>query len=122
MKPTFIKAYNEGLDDSHIEKLCEFLSIRNLIDNLMLRKNKIGDESAKAIAKYILDTNNPDEINSSNGVMQLFGWESTAGHKWAWCPETLGQQLYRAGFTLVEQGDGYFHNNPVRDFLIVGTK
>jgi hypothetical protein len=53
MKPTFIKAYNEGLDDSHIEKLCEFLSNRNLIDNLMLRKNKIGDEGAKAIAKYI---------------------------------------------------------------------
>ena len=78
--------------------------------------------NVKAIVKYILDTNDSDEINSSNGVMQLFGWESTAGHKWAWCPETLGQQLYRAGFKLVEQGDGHFHNNPVRDFLIVGTK
>jgi hypothetical protein len=27
--------------------------------------------------------------------MQLFGWESTAGHKWAWCPETLGQHYIK---------------------------
>lgn len=78
--------------------------------------------NVKSIAKHILDNDNPDEINSSNGVMQLFGWETTAGHKWAWCPETLGDLLFKAGFKEVEVGDGFFHNNPKRDFLIVGTK
>jgi hypothetical protein len=78
--------------------------------------------NVKSIAKHILETNNPDEINSSNGVMQLFGWETTEGHKWAWCPETLGDLLFKAGFKEVEVGDGHFHNNPKRDFLIVGTK
>jgi hypothetical protein len=78
--------------------------------------------NVKSIAKHILDNNDPYEINSSNGVMQLFGWETTAGHKWAWCPETLGQLMINVGFKDIEAGDGYFHNNPKRDFLIVGTK
>jgi len=78
--------------------------------------------NVKSIAKHILENNNPDEINNSNGVMQLFGWETTEGHKWAWCPETLGDLLFKAGFKEVEVGDGHFHNNPKRDFLIVGTK
>jgi predicted SAM-dependent methyltransferase len=42
--------------------------------------------NVKSIAQHILNNNDPSEINSSNGVMQLFGWETTAGHKWAWCP------------------------------------
>lgn len=78
--------------------------------------------NVKAVAKHIVESTTPSEINGSNGVMQLFGWETTAGHKWAWCPETLGELLYRAGFTTVEVGDGYFHGNATRDFLIVGTK
>jgi hypothetical protein len=76
----------------------------------------------KAIAQHILDSDDPNEINGPNGVMQLFGWESTAGHKWAWCQETLAQQLAAAGFETIEVARGYFHNNPKRDFLIVGTK
>lgn len=78
--------------------------------------------NVKAIAKHILENNKPDEINGSNGVMQLFGWETTAGHKWAWCPETLGDLLYKSGFREVQVGEGIFHSNPVRDFLIVGIK
>jgi hypothetical protein len=78
--------------------------------------------NVKAIAKHILENNDPKEINGSNGVMQLFGWETTAGHKWAWCPETLGELLYLSGFSNVEAGEGYFHNNKQRDFLIVGYK
>lgn len=78
--------------------------------------------NVKSIAKHILENSDPNEINSANGVMQLFGWETTAGHKWAWCPETLGDLLFRAGFKEVETGDGFFHNNQKRDFLIVGTK
>jgi ubiquinone/menaquinone biosynthesis C-methylase UbiE len=76
----------------------------------------------KTIAKYILETDDPDLINGSNGVMQLFGWESTKGHKWAWCKQTLGLSLFQAGFRNIETGRGYFHNNPIRDFLIIGTK
>jgi hypothetical protein len=78
--------------------------------------------NVKSIAKHILENSDPNEINSANGVMQLFGWETTAGHKWAWCPETLGDLLFKAGFKEVETGDGFFHNNQKRDFLIVGTK
>ena len=72
--------------------------------------------------KFILENNNPDEINSANGVMQLFGWQTTAGHKWAWCPETLADLMNKTGFETIEVGEGYFHNNKTRDFLIVGTK
>lgn len=78
--------------------------------------------NVKAIAKHILESTDPSEINGPNGVMQLFGWETTAGHKWAWCPETLGQLLANAGFNTIEVGEGYFHNNKTRDFLIVATK
>jgi hypothetical protein len=78
--------------------------------------------NVKSIAKHILDNNDPDEINGPNGVMQLFGYETTAGHKWAWCPETLGMLMHKTGFNEIEVGDGYFHNNPKRDFLIVGNK
>ena len=78
--------------------------------------------NVKSIAQHILDNQDPNEINGPNGVMQLFGWETTAGHKWAWCPETLTQLMLTAGFQTIELGEGYFHNNPKRDFLIVGTK
>lgn len=78
--------------------------------------------NVKSIAKHILDNEDPNEINGPNGVMQLFGWETTAGHKWAWCPETLAQLMFQAGFKTVELGEGYFHSNPKRDFLIVGIK
>jgi hypothetical protein len=77
--------------------------------------------NVKSIAQHILNNNDPSEINSSNGVMQLFGWETTAGHKWAWCPETLGDLMNKAGFKNIEAYEGYFHNNPKRDFLITGT-
>ena len=78
--------------------------------------------NVKAVAKFIMENEDPDLINGNNGIRQLFGWETTAGHKWAWCPETLGQLMNGAGFTNIEFGDGYFHGNPQRDFLIVGTK
>ena len=51
--PSFIKAVNEKLEDSHVEKLCGFLKGKNLIKSLNLRRNKIGDRGAKAIADYI---------------------------------------------------------------------
>ncbi len=78
--------------------------------------------NVKSIAKYILENDDPDLINGPKGVMQLFGWQTTAGHKWAWCPETLAQQFFNAGFTDIGYGDGIYHQNPERDFIIVGTK
>lgn len=48
-----IKAVNEGLTDDHVEKLCNFLANRNLIESLNLRRNKIGNKGAMAIAEYI---------------------------------------------------------------------
>ena len=78
--------------------------------------------NVKSIAKFILENDNADLINGSNGVMQLFGWQTTAGHKWAWCPETLADLMNKTGFETIEVGEGYFHNNKTRDFLIVGTK
>lgn len=78
--------------------------------------------NVKSIAKHILETDDPNEINGPNGVMQLFGWETTAGHKWVWCPETLGQLMFEAGFEDISYGDGHYHGNAKRDFLIVGKK
>ena len=78
--------------------------------------------NVKSIAKTILDSNDPNIINGPNGVMQLFGWETTAGHKWAWCPETLNQLMLEAGFIDIGYGDGVYHSNPQRDFIIVGNK
>ena len=44
---------NEALGDEHVEKLCAFLSGRNLIQSLNLRRNKIGNRGAIAIADYV---------------------------------------------------------------------
>ena len=53
MGPTMIKAVNEGLVDIHVESLVEFLSNRNLIKSLNLRRNKIGNQGAIALANFI---------------------------------------------------------------------
>ena len=53
LKTSKISAVNEGLDDDHIIKLCEYLSDRNQIKSLNLRRNKIGDRGAMAISNYI---------------------------------------------------------------------
>lgn len=78
--------------------------------------------NVKNIARLILESEDPSEINGPNGVMQLFGWETTSGHKWAWCPETLGQILLQSGFSDLQVGPGYFHGNEQRDFLIKAIK
>jgi hypothetical protein len=61
--------------------------------------------NVKSIAKFILENDDPDKINSSNGVMQLFGWQTTSGHKWAWCPETLADLMNKTGFETIEVGE-----------------
>ncbi len=76
----------------------------------------------KKIAKTVLSTNNPDIINGTNGVMQLFGWAETKGHKWAWCEDTLRPLLEKVGFDVFEVFDGGSHLRPERDFTIIAKK
>jgi len=76
----------------------------------------------KSICQTILSSDDPNIINGSNGAIQLFGDETTVGHKWCWCPETLSPLLYNAGFSKVEEREAYVHHNPSRDFLLVAFK
>ena len=76
----------------------------------------------KTIAVKIASTDNPDVINGDKCLKQLFGWETTAGHKWAWCPENLLPLLEEACFKYLDVGPGVFHDNPERDFMVVATK
>ncbi len=76
----------------------------------------------KKIAKSILKTNDPEIINGKNGVMQLYGWETTVGHKWAWCYDTLAPLLAEAGFKEISWRYGGTHENIERDITIIATK
>lgn len=53
LEPSVIRAQNEGLGDEHVAELCAFLSGRNLVKQLNLRRNAIGDKGAIALADYI---------------------------------------------------------------------
>ena len=75
----------------------------------------------KYIAKFILECNDPAELQGSKGIKQLFGYGNTYGHKWAWCPEILTPMFSEVGFVDINVQPGVFHSKE-RDFLIVGTK
>ncbi len=51
--PNVIQLPDQTLHDDQILKLCEFLKDRNMICRLNLRRNKIGNEGAKALANFI---------------------------------------------------------------------
>lgn len=53
LSPTSITVTNENLEDAHVAQLTQFLSGRNLIKQLNLRRNKIGDKGAIDIANYV---------------------------------------------------------------------
>ena len=76
----------------------------------------------KYIAKNIINATDPDIIEGYNGVKQLFGWDFSAGHKWAWCPETLKPLFVDVGFSRVTVERGKYHSNPDRDFIVKGVK
>ncbi len=76
----------------------------------------------KALARTILISDKPDIINGTNAVMQLFGWDTTAGHKWAWCYDTLAPLLAKAGFKEIGWTYGGTHNRPERDITITAIK
>ena len=75
----------------------------------------------KYIAKFILECNDPLELQGSKGIKQLFGYGNTYGHKWVWCPEILVPMFNDVGFINVTVQPGVFHSKE-RDFLIVGSK
>jgi hypothetical protein len=76
----------------------------------------------KKICKNILETSDPKIINGTNGVMQLYGWETTAGHKWAWCYDTLAPLLAGAGFKEIGWTYGGTHQRMERDITITSVK
>lgn len=76
----------------------------------------------KKIAKTVLNTSDEAIINGTNGVMQLFGWDTTKGHKWAWCADTIVPVLERNGFSIISVIDGGSHNRPERDVTIKAIK
>lgn len=76
----------------------------------------------KKLCKTILESNDPKVINGTNGVMQMFGWAETVGHKWCWCADTLVPLLNEIGFKTREVIDGGLHNRPERDITIIATK
>ena len=78
--------------------------------------------NVKVVAQKIIESNDPEIINGKDGVRQLYGFETTVGHKWAWCPETIVPILKKIGFKDIRIGDGVIHNNPTRDFVVEAIK
>ena len=52
-KPNVILIEKQELSDEHIEKLCEFLQNKDMILRLNVRRNKISNEGAKRLARFI---------------------------------------------------------------------
>jgi predicted SAM-dependent methyltransferase len=74
-----------------------------------------------SICKRIMQAKTISELHGKDCIRQLFGWENTHGHKWVWSPITIQDALERAGFK-TGLYKGYFHDNPGRDFVIIGVK
>lgn len=60
------------------------------------------------------------------GVLGFFGAgtpeEPYMSHKWGWYPDSLGEQLHKAGFTDIVVMSAQTHMKDVRDFRIKGVK
>ena len=57
-QPNVILIEQQDLQDSHIEELCEFLHQKDMVSHLNVRRNKISNEGAKRIAKFINEGDN----------------------------------------------------------------
>jgi len=75
----------------------------------------------KKVAEFILQCDDPWELQSSKGLKQVFGWKNTYGHKWAWCPEILKPMFEEIGYKNVDIYEAMFHSK-TRDFIIAGEK
>jgi hypothetical protein len=56
LQPDTIDLEEKELGDSHMLDLMEFMAGREMIRKINLRRNKIGDEGAKALARFITST------------------------------------------------------------------
>jgi hypothetical protein len=56
LQPDVIDLEEKELGDSHMLDLMEFMSSREMIKKINLRRNKIGDEGAKSLARFITST------------------------------------------------------------------
>jgi hypothetical protein len=75
----------------------------------------------KKVAEFIVNCTDPWDLQSSKGLKQIFGWDNTYGHKWAWCPETLIPLFNDVGYQNVDIYEAMFHSKE-RDFIISGDK
>ena len=57
-QPNVILVEKQELVDEHIEKLCEFLQNKDMILRLNVRRNKISNEGAKRLARFIKEEDN----------------------------------------------------------------
>jgi len=76
----------------------------------------------KAVCKNILTSSDPEYLDGFDGIRQLFGWEQSCCHKWAWCEDNLKPLFVSAGFSEISIERGIYHKNPKRDFIIEGIK
>ena len=53
--PNVIQIKDHNLNDENVVNLCEFLKNRQMICRLNLRRNKIGNDGAKALARFLKD-------------------------------------------------------------------
>ena len=77
--------------------------------------------NVKKVAEFIVNCQDPWDLQSSKGLKQLFGWDNTYGHKWAWCPETLIPLFNEVGYKEVGIYEAMYHSKE-RDFIISGNK
>ena len=53
MRPNIIDLENKDLEDSHLIMLLEFMQKLEMVTSINLRKNKIGNAGAEALADFI---------------------------------------------------------------------
>jgi ubiquinone/menaquinone biosynthesis C-methylase UbiE len=75
-----------------------------------------------SVCKHILKAKTINELHGKQCIRQLYGWESSHGHKWAWAPITVKDAMEQVGFKEIGLAKGYYHHNPERDFVINGKK
>lgn len=52
-RPNVINIVDQSLQDQHVDELCKFLAGKQMVVRLNLRRNKIGNDGAKILGKFI---------------------------------------------------------------------
>ena len=83
-------------------------------------KLTIETSDIKKMAVQIISCENPDALNEI--IKGLYGEDTTIGHKWTWCRETLINILSEVGFKNFSTENGGLHGKPERDITIIAIK